>query len=148
MFSSRWFTQGAGGEIEMKPHLRVARPTDKLDEIATMYRQGLELKILAEFRGHEGFDGVVLGLPDLSYQIEFTNHVGRAVGKAPTQDNLLVFYHPVKGMWEKACAKMVMAGFRTVKSYNPYWDRTGLTFEDPDGYRVVLQNAPAPGITG
>jgi len=22
---------------------------------------------------------------------------------------------------------------------NPYWDRCGLTFEDPDGYRVVLQ---------
>ncbi len=24
---------------------------------------------------------------------------------------------------------------------NPYWDKLGRTFEDPDGYRVVLQNA-------
>jgi hypothetical protein len=34
------------------------------------------------------------------------------------------------------------AGFAPVSSFNPYWDRDGLTFEDPDGYRAVLQNAP------
>ena len=28
-----------------------------------------------------------------------------------------------------------------VKAFNPYWDRKGKTFEDPDGYRVVLQQA-------
>lgn len=27
-----------------------------------------------------------------------------------------------------------------MKAFNPYWDRLGLTFEDPDGWRVVLQN--------
>jgi hypothetical protein len=27
-----------------------------------------------------------------------------------------------------------------VPSANPYWDRKGRTFEDVDGYRVVLQN--------
>src|SRR5262245_158380 len=30
---------------------------------------------------------------------------------------------------------------RAVKAFNPYWDKQGKTFEDPDGYRVVLQNA-------
>jgi hypothetical protein len=132
--------------MSMNAHLRVARPTDNLDEIASMYRLGLEMQILAEFRGHENFDGVVLGRPDLGYQLEFTHQTGHTVGGAPTKDNLLVFYHPNKGDWERACAKMVMAGFRTVKSYNPYWDRQGLTFEDPDGYRVVMQNARAPGV--
>lgn len=29
-----------------------------------------------------------------------------------------------------------------VVSFYPYWDKQGKTFEDPDGYRVVLQNAP------
>jgi hypothetical protein len=33
------------------------------------------------------------------------------------------------------------AGFVEVPSYNPYWDRQGRTFEDLDGYRVVLQRA-------
>ena len=40
-----------------------------------------------------------------------------------------------------ACAKMRGAGFDPVTSLNPYWDRLGATYEDPDGYRVVLQNA-------
>jgi hypothetical protein len=39
---------------------------------------------------------------------------------------------------------MLAAGFVPVPSFNPYWDRAGLTFEDPDGYRVVLQNAASP----
>jgi Questin oxidase-like len=34
--------------------------------------------------------------------------------------------------------------FESVKAFNPYWDRNGKTFEDPDGYRVVLQHANWP----
>ena len=33
------------------------------------------------------------------------------------------------------------AGFEPVTSFNPYWDVQGVTVEDPDGYRLVLQNA-------
>jgi prolyl oligopeptidase len=36
---------------------------------------------------------------------------------------------------------MLAAGYRAVPASNPYWDRDGLTFEDPDGYRVVLENS-------
>jgi hypothetical protein len=36
---------------------------------------------------------------------------------------------------------MLTAGFRSVVSYNPYWDKDGRTFGDIDGYRVVLQHA-------
>ncbi len=41
--------------------------------------------------------------------------------------------------WAAACHRMESAGFRPVTAYNPYWDRSGRTFQDPDGYRVVLQ---------
>ncbi len=37
---------------------------------------------------------------------------------------------------------MRVPGFEPVPAFNPYWDRNGATFEDPDGYRVLLQNAP------
>ena len=37
--------------------------------------------------------------------------------------------------------RMLAAGFVQVASFNPYWDVHGQTFEDVDGYRVVLQNA-------
>jgi hypothetical protein len=31
-------------------------------------------------------------------------------------------------------------GHESIKSYNSYWETSEVTFEDPDGYRVVLQN--------
>ena len=34
-----------------------------------------------------------------------------------------------------------MAARKRKRSYNPDWDRCGATFEDPDGDRVVLQQA-------
>ena len=34
--------------------------------------------------------------------------------------------------------------FKKVKSFNPYWEEGGQTFEDLDGYRVVLANAESP----
>jgi len=131
----------------MNPRLRVARPTDKLDLVAEIYQEGLGLAVLGEFRDHNGFDGIILGRADGSYQHEITHHHGHTVGRAPTQDNLLVFYHQDRADWQVACARMAGAGFLTVGSYNPYWDQHGRTFEDPDGYRVVIQNAPAPGQT-
>jgi hypothetical protein len=45
----------------MDAHLRVARPTDRLETIVKMYQDGLGLEILGSFEGHSGFDGVMLG---------------------------------------------------------------------------------------
>jgi hypothetical protein len=121
--------------------MRVARPTDNLAAIAEMYAKGLGFTALARFEDHQGFDGVILGHPEQPYHIEFTAHRGHEVGNAPTQDHLLVFYIPDQNEWESACTQMLAAGFRAAPSYNPYWDVHGRTFEDLDGYRVVLQNA-------
>lgn len=121
--------------------LRVARPTDRLDEVVRFYRDGLGFDVIGGFQDHDGFDGVMLGHPGLMWHLEFTHHRGHRAGRAPTQDNLLVFYLPERGAWEAAVARMRAAGYDPVTSYNPYWDRQGMTFEDPDGYRVVLQNA-------
>ena len=120
--------------------IRIARPTDNLKEIVEMYEKGLGFSILAHFENHDGFDGFILGKSKQNYHIEFTLHRGTNVGKAPTKDNLLVFYIPNSKEWEKDCDKMKEAGFREVESYNPYWNIKGKTFEDPDGYRVVIQN--------
>lgn len=127
------------------PHLRVARPTDDLEPLADMYREGLGLEEIGRFKGHDGFDGVILGRRGLGYQFEFTKQDGHPAGRAPTKDNLIVLYHPERADWEAACVRMARAGFQTVTSWNPYWDDLGRTFEDPDGYRVVIQNAVAPG---
>jgi len=127
----------------MKPdhHLRIARSTDNLAALAAMYAQGLGLMLLGSFSDHDGFDGVMLGHPEQSWHLEFTSQRGHTAGRAPTEDNLLVFYLPERDEWVQRCADMLAAGFRAVPSANPYWDQRGQTFEDLDGYRVVLQNA-------
>jgi len=106
-----------------------------------MYTKGLGLVMLGEFKDEDGFDGVMLGHPNQPYHIEFTAHRGHPVGTAPTKDHLLAFYLPDRDEWQATCEGMLAAGFAQVSSYNPYWDEAGRTFEDVDGYRVVLQNA-------
>jgi catechol 2,3-dioxygenase-like lactoylglutathione lyase family enzyme len=120
--------------------LRVARPTDRLDDVVRFYRDGLGLEVIASFDDHDGFDGRILGHPQAPWHLEFTYRHGHRVGGAPTQDNLLVFYLPERAEWESAVERMRAHGHAPVVSYNPYWDRLGVTFEDPDGYRIVLQN--------
>jgi catechol 2,3-dioxygenase-like lactoylglutathione lyase family enzyme len=126
----------------MKPEIqiRVARPTDRLEEVIGFYRDGLGLEVLGSFEDHEGFDGVMLGHPGQQYHLEFTTKRGHSVRRAPTPDNLLVFYIPDREQWTAAVEQMRSCGYEPVGSFNPYWDLQGKTFEDADGYRVVLQN--------
>ena len=124
-----------------RAHLRVARPTDDLAAVIAFYRDGLGFEVLSEFTGHDGFDGVMLGHRGAGYHLEFTHAAGHVAGRAPTPDNLLVFYLPDEAVWRAAVTRLEQAGHEAVAAFNPYWDRQGRTFEDPDGYRVVLQNA-------
>jgi hypothetical protein len=122
--------------------LRVARPTDNLWEVLRFYRDGLGLEVLSSFSGHNDFDGVILGRTDSPYHLEFTHKRGHQVGRAPSQDNLLVFYIPDEVEWTNTIVRMRQHGYEPVTSYNPWWDDGGKTFEDADGYRVVLFNKP------
>jgi catechol 2,3-dioxygenase-like lactoylglutathione lyase family enzyme len=120
--------------------LRVARPTDQLDAVTAFYRDGLGFDVLFEFQQHAGFDGVMLGRKGTPFHLEFTRFAGHPAGRAPSQDHLLVFYLPDEADYHAAIERLERAGHAAVKSFNPYWDQSGTTFEDPDGYRVVLQN--------
>lgn len=120
--------------------LRIARPTDNLSEITEMYIEGLGFQLLGAFEDHDGFDGSILGHSLHHYHLEFTCQRGSSVGRAPAKDHLLVFYLPDHAVWKGCCEAMSRAGFASVNSCNPYWDVAGKTFEDIDGYRVVLQN--------
>lgn len=121
--------------------VRVVRPTDHLDLVVRFYVDGVGLARLGSFEDHDGFDGVMLGVPDAPYHLEFTRKRHHVAGRAPSKDNLLVFYLPDRREWQEAVNRMIAAGYQAVPSFNPYWDRAGRTFEDPDGYRVVFQNA-------
>lgn len=82
---------------------------------------------------------MMLGRRGAPYHLEFTRAQGHAAGRAPTQDNLLIFYIPKPSEWRAAVSRMQSSGFAPVPSFNAYWDEHGRTFEDPDGFRVVIQ---------
>jgi catechol 2,3-dioxygenase-like lactoylglutathione lyase family enzyme len=79
-------------------HLRVARHTERLEEVVAFYRDGLGLPEIGRFRGHDGYDGVFLEIPGSGAHLELTTG-----------------------------------------------GRHGITYEDPDGFRVVL--VPEPWTT-
>ena len=125
----------------MTIHLRIARPVRDLESAVAMYRHGLGLHEIGRFEDHAGFDGVMLGAEGQDYHLEFTRCRKHPLQPSPTPEDLLVFYVPDSPAWQCRCEAMRHAGFREVESYNPYWGLRGRTFEDPDGYRVVIQQA-------
>jgi hypothetical protein len=50
----------------------------------------------------------------------------------------LVFYVKDKAEVESRADRMKKFGYEAVKSVNPYWDTHGITFEDFEGWRIVL----------
>jgi catechol 2,3-dioxygenase-like lactoylglutathione lyase family enzyme len=125
--------------------VRVARPTDRLDEVVRFYRDGLGLVELSRFEDHAGYSGVMLGLPGSAYHLEFTSHVDGSPCPAPTKDNLLVLYIPSREAIARTVDRLGAMGYPPVTAENPYWDEhDAVTIEDPDGWRLVL--VPTHGI--
>lgn len=118
--------------------VRIARPTHQLDRVVAFYRDGLGLEEIDRFEGHDGYDGVMLGLPGRTYHLEFTQHVSASPCRAPSDDNLLVLYIPGAAEFQRLCARLEDLGRPAVEPANPYWRDRSKTFEDPDGWRVVL----------
>lgn len=120
--------------------VRFARPTDKMKEIERFYCEGLELKKIGSFRGHQGYNGLMIGLPDSRYHLEFTEHIEGSPCPAPTKDNLLVLYIPNPEIIRCIANRLERMGYPEVEPENPYWAEKGITIEDPDGWRLVLMN--------
>ena len=68
--------------------VRIARPTDRLAEVVSFYRDALGLEQIASFEGHAGYEGVMLALPGRRDHLEFTHHQSGSPCPAPTKDNL------------------------------------------------------------
>ena len=129
----------------MIPTFRVARPTDRLVSVTRFYCEALGFERLASFEDHDGFDGEVLGYPGAPWHLEFVHERGGPIaGTAPSEEHLLALYFGTPAEYEAAVARAEGAGAEPVPAHNPYWDRIGRTYSDPDGYRVVLVNSPWP----
>jgi catechol 2,3-dioxygenase-like lactoylglutathione lyase family enzyme len=123
--------------------IRVARPTARLQQVVAFYRDGLGLPVIGHFENHAGYSGVMLGIPTETFHLEFTSTNEGSECPAPTKDNLLVLYMPDPNAYQAVVNRLRAHGYTPVEPENPYWKSASQTFEDPDGWRVVVFNGPA-----
>ncbi|MDP9794506.1 catechol 2,3-dioxygenase-like lactoylglutathione lyase family enzyme [Catenuloplanes nepalensis] len=109
-------------------HLRIARPTLSLAAAERFWTAGLGLDVL--FRKD---DLLMVGAPGAAWHLEL---VASDVAPAPTAEDLLVLY--LDGPVDDALSTRLTAAGGRRTPQGDYWDRWGVTFTDPDGYRLVL----------
>lgn len=114
--------------------LRVARHTQRLQEVVGFYRDGIGLTEIGGFRNHGGYDGVFLAVPGTDAHLELTTSGGHGA-RAPHPESLLGLYLGADAAVQTVAARL---GVDPVPPANSYWAEHRLTFEDPDGFRVVL----------
>ena len=124
--------------FDQRMHLRVARHTERLEEVVAFYRDGVGLPEIGRFRDHDGYDGVFLAIPGVGAHLELTSGGPDGV-PAPHLESLLVLYVGDADAMRDIAARLPTG---PVPSANPYWARHALTFEDPDGFRVVIVPGP------
>jgi catechol 2,3-dioxygenase-like lactoylglutathione lyase family enzyme len=114
--------------------LRVARHTNRLEEVVAFYRDRIGLRELGRFTNHDGYDGVFLGSPGTQTHLEFTTG-GHHRPPEPHPESLLVLYVEDREELDAITARL---GQSEITPANPYWQRNARAFADPDGYQVLL----------
>jgi hypothetical protein len=121
--------------------MRVARPTLELDRIRVFYEHVVGLPLLGSFADHDGYDGVIFGLPDERAQLELVRSPHGDV-PVPTNEDALVLYHRSVGSASDLVDRLQQAGTVEVTddpTENPYWSRRAARcYVDPDGYRLIV----------
>ena len=103
------------------------------------YRDVLGLAVLAKFCGHDGYDGVVFGLPGNTVQLELTHRASHPAIPEPSPENQIVFYLPGAAAVASVARRLHAHGHSTVAPENPYWhERGAVAFADPDGWLVLF----------
>ena len=122
--------------------LRYARHTDQLEQVTAFYTTHLGLSNLGGFSGHNGYDGVFLGKPNVPWHLEFTTS-DHPANHVPDPDDALVLYYKTEAELESVLKGLREAGYPPKKSRNPYWREHATEFADPDGFSVILLLDPA-----
>jgi len=119
--------------------LRIARHTNNLESIILFYTIFLKLEVLGSFKDHNGYDGVFLGIPAENWHLEFTVSA-ELPDHHPDEDDLMIFYPDSIGDYELVLNRFSEGKLTEETAKNPYWNTNGVTFTDPDGYRIVISN--------
>lgn len=118
---------------------RLARHTNRIDEIIDFYTNALGLSILGNFEAHDGYDGVFIGLPGALWHLEFTT-TREHVSHKFDEDDLLVFYPESKEDYEDMLVSLYNNDVVEEVPKNPYWEKNGKLFKDPDGHGIIVSS--------
>jgi len=124
--------------MQPAPHhrIRIARPTRDMDAAVRFWRDGVGLPVQGRKSGEEtGHELAFIGWPDAAWHPELVADPDLPI--TPTDEDLLVVY-VAEPLADETIDRIVAAGGVRVRSRNAYWDDRGVTFVDPDGYRLVL----------
>ena len=118
--------------------VRVARQTDRLADVVAFYCDVVGLPVIGTFEDHDGYDGVMLGLPGEAVHLEFTTRDIGSPGEPGAADDLLVLYVDAATI-DRVAGRAEAAGIAIEAADNPYWTRAGaVLLRDPDGRRLVI----------
>lgn len=79
--------------------IRIARPSDNIDDLKKFYIEGLGFSTVPEF-DLEGYRGIILRHKNHGYHLELIQKYGIHYGKAPSHEHLLVFYFSDTSAWQ------------------------------------------------
>ena len=116
---------------------RYARHTNSLSTIIEFYTKIIGFEILGSFENHSNYNGVILGLPNTDWQLEFTESKEKAI-HAPDPDDLVVIYLNSEKERDSIKIKAILNGYSLTESKNPYWKENGIQINDPDNFGVIL----------
>lgn len=114
--------------------VRLARHTERLDEVTAFYRDQVGLSETGRFTDHEGYDGVFLDIPNTAAQLELTSGGGHPPPE-PHPESLLVLYFDTEA---ELLAAVERIDALEVTPANPYWQRNARCYADPDGFQILL----------
>ena len=114
--------------------LRIARHTDRLEEVVAFYRDLVGFPEVGSFRDHDGYDGVFLEIPGTDTHLELTSG-GSHPAPEPHPESLLVLYFDGQADIDAVAHRMT---HRQVMPANPYWRSKATAYADPDGFQVLL----------
>jgi catechol 2,3-dioxygenase-like lactoylglutathione lyase family enzyme len=113
--------------------LRVARHTERLDEVVAFYRDGIGLTEIGGFRDQMATTACSSRCPAAAPT--------RADGRRPARCAGAASGVAARALPRRRKAVRTVAarlGVDPTPPANPYWAEHGVTFQDPDGFRVVL----------
>jgi len=114
--------------------LRIARHTDRLDELVAFYRDRVGLPEVGRFTDHDGYDGVFLDVPGTGAHLELTTGGGHNA-PPPHPESLLILYFDDQAQLDAVADRI--ARLQVVPA-NPYWQTHARAYVDPDGFQLLL----------